>query len=74
MTTFTTIPYHKVIEKSKRQDKIVKWIMFGMGATGLGIVSLLLYKKRSDLELSFDTIFSKALNAKEKLFLKITQW
>ena len=74
MTTFTMIPYHNVIEKSKQQDKIVKWIMFGIGATGLGIVSVLLYKKCSDLELSFDTIFSKTMNAKDKLFSRITHW
>lgn len=75
MTTFTQIPYHKVIEKSKRQDKIVRLTMNGFAIASLGILSGMFYFKRSaNMESTFETVISKVLNAKNELFSKFLKW
>ena len=76
MTTFTQIRYHKVIEKSKRQDKIVKWTMNGFGLFTLGVISGMLYFKRSNslAESTLENVLSKVLDTKQKLFSKFFKW
>ena len=46
MTTFTRIPYHEVISRSKRQDEIVHWLVTSLGI-GVVALSLFAYKRRS---------------------------
>lgn len=51
MTTFTRIPYHEVIERSKKQDKIVRWLVSAFGVFGVAAVSALCYKNLSSITL-----------------------
>ena len=74
MTTFTRIPYHEVIEKSKRQDRIVRRLMTGSTLLGVSLVVAVLYNRRSQLETSLELLFSGILKVKEDLILRFPKF
>jgi len=49
MTTFTRIPYHKVIEKSKKQDQIVQKLITGIKVLSLIGILVVVYQRRENI-------------------------
>ena len=73
MTTFSLIPYHKVIERSKKQDLIVKWTISSVGFLTLFAAFLAMYRFlvkskqfdiRSKLQSNFKSVYSFVMKRK----------
>jgi len=52
MTTFTRIPYHEVIEKSKRQDEIVKRVFTIIAVVSITTGGLMVYRLTKEQSIS----------------------